>query len=135
MVMFKRGYRWIFGEPVVLLALFFYAIGFLAFLITIIIWGYQGIGYVNHGSWTKFMIGNLVQWVSYDGYMKLTIYSPEQWPQLSPEDWLTLNRIVKWVFRIPVSLITFILGVIGWGLAAAADKGDRFRDRHGHPRN
>ena len=129
--MAKPLFNWIKRKPRALLALVLYPASFLAFLITLVIWGYQGIGYLIHGSWVSINLGHLVQWMAPDGYLQLTIYSPGQWKALGPDHWLILNKVMKWLFQLPVSLVTLILGVIGWGVAAAADETDRFQNRDG----
>ena len=102
-------------------ALGLYASAFLAFLGTLLILAYQGLGYLNHGEWIKYNIESFLQQFAWDWYLKYLDWL------VSPSDrWEMLTQLGKGVLEIPVTLITFIFGVMGWGLAAAVDPKDRF---------
>ena len=113
--------EWISEKLREFFSLALYSLGFLALFSTILILGHQGFGYLNHGAWVGFNIERFLQqyaWNWYVRYLDLLIsYS---------DKWAVLAMFGKWVLEIPVSLITFVFGITGWGLAAATDPKDRF---------
>ena len=104
-----------------LFSLALYSLGFLALFSTILILGYQGLGYLNHGVWIDFDIERFLQQFAWSWYVKFL-----DWIISHSDKWVVLTKMGKWALKIPVSLITFSVGIMGWGLAAAVDPVDRF---------
>ena len=105
-------------------ALAMYSLTFLAFLMTLLILGYQGVGYLMHGVWIEYDIEHFLQQFAWKWYLQYM-----EWIISRSDEWIWLTTIGRGVLEMPISLITFILGVMGWGIAAAADPKDRIWGR------